>query len=57
MAAKKIKTSTPSKSGESVSLSIRKIENGYVVREETYKNGRFKTTETFSKEMPAVTSK
>ncbi len=43
-------------SGES-SITVRKIENGYVVRESTYneKTGNFTAKETFSVDPPKVT--
>ena len=50
------RVASPKKSGEGeMNVSVRKIENGYIVREETFnKRGDYKTKETFTEVAPKI---
>ena len=44
----------PEKENESCSVDVRRIDNGYVVRESHYKDGSYSSKETFSSEKPVI---
>lgn len=48
----------PARSGQEHSVSTRKIDNGYVVRQSTYSEstGEYKSSESFMKEPPRITA-
>jgi hypothetical protein len=48
------KAITPPSGDGSASVSIRKIENGYITREEHYARGKFSSKETFSTKPPSI---
>jgi len=54
--AKKAQITAPvTKSGSEKTITVRKISNGYVIREETYdKKGTFNIKETFTKTAPEL---
>lgn len=55
MATARPKISAPVSSNQSVSVDVRKIDNGYIVRKSTYDDkGNYKSSERFSATKPTV---